>query len=373
MDNKLIRKRMLINEKNMQKYASRDREAIRLNHLDDDFRPNYYRDIDRIIHSFSYTRYIDKTQVFSQKRNDHISKRIIHVQLVSKVARTIGRALGLNEDLIEAIALGHDIGHTPFGHVGESILNEISLKNGEGYFNHNAQSVRTLMILENHGYGKNLTVQTLDGILCHNGELIQRHYEPKKKSVADFLLDYNNTYSIENYSKKLIPMTLEGCVVRVSDIIGYLGRDIEDALELGVIKKEDLPESIIAIIGNNNSDIINNIVVDIITQSYNKPYLEFSSKVFEAIKDLKEYNTEKIYLKANTKENIEYYQEAYNALFNYYLKEYNNPKCSINTVFLGNMNSEYIQKNSKIRIIIDYLAGMTDDFFINEYKKIIGE
>ena len=165
-----IKENMLKNELLLNKYASRNKDAIRLNKIIEDIRPSYYRDIDRIIHSLSYTRYSDKTQVFSNIENDNITKRIIHVQLVSKIARTIGRALNLNEDLIEAISLGHDIGHVPFGHVGEKILNDISLENNEGIFMHNIQSARTLMYIENNGKGSNLTIQVLDGILLNQLE-----------------------------------------------------------------------------------------------------------------------------------------------------------------------------------------------------------
>ena len=150
-------------------YATKDEEAIRCTREEEDIRPPFFRDIDRIIYSMAYTRYMDKAQVFTYQKNDHISKRMIHVQMVSKIARTIGRALGLNEDLIEAASLGHDLGHTPFGHVGESILNEISLEQKEGYFHHNIQSVRMLMEIEQGGVGRNLTLQVLDAIMCHNG------------------------------------------------------------------------------------------------------------------------------------------------------------------------------------------------------------
>ena len=171
----------LNNEKYLSEYACLDKEAIRFKEEDSDIRPNYFHDIDRIIHSLSYTRYLDKTQVFTRSDNDHISKRITHVQLVSKIARTIGRALALNEDLIEAIALGHDIGHTPLGHTGEAILNDLSLQELNEYFAHNIQSVRHLMIVDNNGKGFNLTVQVLDGIMCHNGEMLDSKYTPVKK------------------------------------------------------------------------------------------------------------------------------------------------------------------------------------------------
>ena len=238
-----IKKQMLIHESHYSKYACLDKECIRLHgDLSDDIRPNYFRDTDRIIHSLSYTRYIDKTQVFSNKSNDHIQKRIIHVQLVSKVARTIGRALGLNEDLIEAMALGHDIGHVPFGHLGESYLSELSLKYDGTYFMHNVESVRELNVLENGGKGKNLSIQVLDGILCHNGEFLQDKYQPVKKTKEDFLRDYELCYVDQEHSKKIVPMTLEGCVVRISDLIAYLGKDIEDALKMFTHKVQNIKQ-----------------------------------------------------------------------------------------------------------------------------------
>src|SRR5574344_893990 len=239
-----IKEVMLKRETLYSPYAAFDKDAIRLKPFVPDMRPNYSRDIDRIIHSASFTRYMDKTQVFSFKENDNIQTRMVHVQLVSKIARTIGRALSLNEDLIEAIALGHDLGHVPYGHIGERFLNEISLKHNEGYFNHNVQSVRNLMVIENNGEGLNLSVQVLDGILCHNGELELQEYRPKKKTTEDFLNDYNNCYNVPKYVKTLVPMTLEGCVVRLSDIIAYLGRDIEDAEKLGLFNKKDIPKEI---------------------------------------------------------------------------------------------------------------------------------
>src|SRR5574344_1304262 len=175
--NKEIEQIILIKNNYLSKYACKDKDAIRFYPTVEDIRPDFFRDIDRVIYSLSYTRYIDKTQVFSNIfNNDHISKRMTHVQMVSKIARTIGRALNLNEDLIEAAALGHDLGHVPFGHEGETILSELSQEHGEGYFNHNVQSVRTLMNLEKDGNGDNITIQVLDAILCHNGELVQSEY-----------------------------------------------------------------------------------------------------------------------------------------------------------------------------------------------------
>lgn len=358
-------------ERNLSKYACKNSEAIRIKKEKNDIRPPFFRDIDRIIYSLSYTRYLDKTQVFSNSENTNISKRMTHVQLVSKIARTIGRALNLNEDLIEAAALGHDLGHVPYGHVGEAILNKISLENNEGYFNHNIQSVRTLMYIENKGQGRNLTVQVLDAIMCHNGEIPLGLYEPKKKSVDEFIKEYNASYFDSSVIPKMRPMTLEGCVVRISDIVGYIGRDIEDALRVGVIKRNDIPKHITKYLGNNNRELVNNVILDIIDNSYNKPYISMSNEVYRAIIDLKKFNYENIYLKANSKEQIKIYEKMFRLLFNTYLNDLsiNNYDSPIYKVYLDYKNKIY-HKNTNARIVIDFIAGMTDDYFNREYKRI---
>ena len=371
MDVKNIRKIMLRGEDTLSKYASRDEDSIRLEPIKDDIRPNYFRDIDRIIHSLSYTRYIDKTQVFTHWHNDNVSRRIIHVQLVAKIARTIGRALSLNEDLIEAIGLGHDIGHVPFGHPGEYILNDVSLKYTGEYFMHNVESVRELMVLENNGRGTNVSIQVLDGILCHNGEFALGEYHPKVKTKEDFLNDYYTCYKDINHGKTLRPMTLEGCVVRISDMIAYLGRDVEDAIRLGVLDKNSLPKEITEVLGSTNSEIVNTIILDIIENSIGKDYIKLSDRVLESIVALKKFNYKNIYYKANSDEDIAYYTKVFNELFIYYRDNINNPDCSINTVFLRSMKEKYLENNSIERKVIDYLAGMTDDYIIREYEKNI--
>ncbi len=361
---------LLKNEENMSMYATKSSDGVRLKEFKEDIRPNYFRDIDKIIYSHCYSRYIDKTQVFSFKNNDHITKRIIHVQLVSKIARTIGRALNLNEDLIEAISLGHDVGHVPFGHVGESILNEISLKYLDEPFKHNVQSVRNLMVLENNGKGINLCVQVLDGILCHNGEKLQKIYNYKHKTTEEFIKEYNKCYTKEKFD--LVPMTLEGCVVRLSDVIGYLGRDIEDAITLGIIDKEDIPINIRKKLGENNSSIISLIINDVIINSINKPYIKLSDEYYNLMNELLDFNYKNIYAKAYTNDEKNKIKEMFNDIYKSYLTdlETNNINSSICKVFLNEMNEEYKNNTSNERIVIDYISGMTDDFFVNEYNKL---
>lgn len=371
-----IKNNMLKNELNLFEYASLSSNAIRLKEeSDEDIRPAYFHDVDRIIHSLSYTRYVDKTQVFSNNDNDHLSKRIIHVQLVSKIARTIGRALNLNEDLIEAISLGHDLGHVPFGHLGESILNELSLKYDDTYFMHNVQSVRNLMSVEDNGNGKNLTIQVLDGILCHNGEILLGEYKPTIKTKEEFLEEYQSCYKDKNKSKALRPMTLEGCVVRISDIIAYVGRDLEDAIRINVIKKEDIPDDIIKVLGQNNKEIVNTIVLDIINNSYGKNYIKMSDNINISLNKLIKFNYENIYNKVSTKEEIQKYKEMFESLFKFYLQELetNQIISDINKHFLSDMSDEYLNSTTNDRKVIDYIAGMTDDYFKRQYEKYISK
>lgn len=369
-----LKENMQRHNNNLSKYATSDFEAYRLKKEEEDIRTPFFRDIDRILYSYGFNRYIDKTQVFSFTDNNHITKRILHIEYVSKIARTIGRALGLNEDLIEAAALGHDLGHTPFGHFGESILNKISLENNEGYFNHNVQSVRLLMELEKKGKGLNLSIQVLDAIMCHNGEFVKGQYQPKSKTKEQFLEEYHKTYEDKSFTKTLIPMTLEGCVVRISDVIAYLGRDIDDACMLGKIKKEDIPKEIVEVLGIHNRDIINTIIMDIINNSLGKNYIKLSDKVYNAIVTLKEFNTNNIYLKSMSIEDQKKVTEMFYTIFNYYKDKLNNNiESSINREFINYKDESYRTNNTNERIIIDFIAGMTDNYFIKKYNNIVKE
>lgn len=369
-----IRKQMEKSEENLSEYAALSSDAIRIKEENDnDIRLEYERDVDKIIHSSTYTRYIDKTQVYSDVENDNISRRMTHVQFVSRASRTIARALGVNEDLCEAISLGHDVGHTPYGHTGESILNNISKEKLGRVFAHNLNSVRMFTKIENGGNGCNLTLQVLDGIMCHNGEIVQNKYSPMKKDLQIFKKEYETCFNDEKNNYKLIPMTIEGCIVRISDIIGYIGKDIEDAMRLKVIAESDIPEDIKRVLGTKNSEIMNSIILDVIENSFNKPYIAMSDTVYNAVDKLKEFNMKNIYEKANTKKDIERYNRIFNELFGVYLKALNNSEKSNNIyeTFLNNKNKDYILNNKKEQIIIDYMSGMTDRFIENEYKRYV--
>ena len=364
--------KMQHHNEHLSKYACKDIEAIYLKENENDIRTPYFRDIDRIIYSLAFIRYQDKTQVFSNTSHDHVARRMIHVQFVSKIARTIGRALGLNEDLIEAASLGHDLGHTPFGHLGETFLNELSLEHQEGFFNHNIESIRNLMFLENYGKGLNITIQVLDAIMCHNGEFLLGKYYPKKKSKEDFLEEYEKSYQDKNILVHLRPMTLEGCVVRISDLIAYLGRDIDDAVRLNILKREEIPKEITSILGSTTKEIVNTCILDIIKNSFNHNYIELSDEVYNAILKLKKFNYEHIYNKAMSKEEKDELKNKFRILFDTYLEDLktNNSNSPLIYSYLKNMSPDYQKKYRKERIVIDYIAGMTDDFFLREVNRI---
>lgn len=359
----------------LSEYACRNEDAIRLGPIEKDIRTDFFRDSDKILYSLAYTRYIDKTQVFSNNENDMISKRMTHVQLVSKIARTIGRALNLNEDLIEAASLGHDLGHVPFGHVGESILSALSMEYDGTYFNHNVQSVRDLMYIENYGKGLNITIQVLDAIFSHNGEMLSPVYAPVVKTKEEFLEEYNNSYKNQTILKKVHPMTLEGCVVRISDVISYIGKDIDDAVRLGKLDRNDIPKHIKDVLGNTNGELVNTIVMNIIKNSINKNYIKMSDDVFNALNELLKFNYEHIYALANTKQDIEILKEKFRKLFELYYRQLEDKQIEedIYVVFLNTMCDSYLNRTSNVRKVIDYIAGMTDDFFNNQYNKYFGQ
>lgn len=365
---------MLAKESILSKYACKSENVILLREDgDEDIRPPFFRDIDRIIHSLAYTRYIDKTQVYSFIENDHITHRVLHVQLVSKIARTIGRSLMLNEDLIEAIALGHDVGHSPFGHKGETYLNNLSQREDVGYFYHNAQSVRVLKDLEH----LNVSIQTLDGILAHNGEILINKYEyNSNKTKEEFLQELHDVFYKKDYSKKILPMTLEGAVVRLSDIIAYIGRDIEDSIKIGIIKREDIPQNITKVLGDNNSKMVDTLIKDIIVNSMEKPYLTFSENVFTALLELMDWNYKNIYASKEANKNQEIVKVLFNELFDCYLKKAKNVENKNSQISQSDKNFyEFLEEhsgNNKIeRIIIDYIAGQTDKYFLKECEENI--
>ncbi len=345
-----------------------------------DYRQLFAQDADRILHSQAYTRYIDKTQVFSLVDNDHITHRVLHVQFVSRIARTIGRFLGLNEDLIEAISLGHDIGHPPFGHEGERILSQICRRHGLYSFQHNIQSVRFLDQVERKGRGWNLSLQVLDGILCHDGEVHARNLQPQReKTFSDH--DREIRQKLQDPTQPLIPMTLEGCVVRLADTIAYIGRDIEDAIELGLISREELPPACTAVLGQSNGTIIYTLVTDLLATSCQvrqakepggrDDWIGFSAQVGDALKRLKVFNYQRIYTNAAFKPDFIKIHRCYERLFTYYLEQVERGTAKSGA---GGRMLSWVTACSATEtpaaVVRDYLAGMTDAYFLRKAADI---
>lgn len=355
-------------------FAAKDSEAIRRNPRSDKesvWRTAYVRDVDKILYSPYYNRYTDKTQVFSFYKNDDLTRRALHVQLVSRIARSIGAALNLNLDLIEAISLGHDIGHTPFGHAGERYLSEAYHAETGRYFNHNVHSVRVLDAI----FPLNITLDTLNGIITHNGEYEQNEYHPfPMHDFASFDRMVESCYVDERNILKIVPSTLEGCVVRICDIIAYLGKDRLDAQYAKLISSgSQLGDEGI---GMYNPEIINNLEVNIIENSYGKPYIMMDSEHFEGMARAKRANYEQIYHQESvTKQLNETVRPMMLKMYYTMLKDLKEGKKSSpvykhHVDFVTNNHyagpTPYIE-NEPNQIVVDYIASMTDDYFTELY------
>ena len=288
-------------------------------------RTDFQRDRDRIIHSKSFRRLKFKTQVFLAPEGDHFRTRLTHTLEVAQVARTLARALRLNEDLTEAIALGHDLGHTPFGHIGERSLDELM---PEG-FRHNEQSRRCVEVLENDGAGLNLTWEVRDGILCHSGQQF--------------------------------PATLEGQCVRRADRIAYLNHDLDDALRGGVLQPFELPADCLKVLGQTHGERINTMILDIVTNSQGKPFLTMSPLVQEAMDGLREFMFEKVYRDSWRKAEENRCDHVMKELFRYYS---DHP---------GEMPEEFVligYREGTARGVCDFLSCMTDRYAVRLYQKL---
>jgi dGTPase len=288
-------------------------------------RTDFIRDRDRILHSKSFRRLKHKTQVFLSPQGDHYRTRLTHTLEVSQIARTISRALRLNEDLTEAIALGHDLGHTPFGHSGEDVLNELL----PGGFEHNVQSLRVVEKLENDGEGLNLTFEVRDGILNH------------KKSGK--------------------PATLEGSVVSLADRIAYINHDIDDAMRAGVLQESDLPRECVRVLGNLHGKRINTMILDVVEQSFGQPFVRMSEPVYAQFDALREFMFERVYRNPIAKSEEDKAKRMIRELFAYYLEHIE---------LLTGEYAKYLEADGKERAVADYIAGMTDNYAVSEYIRI---
>ncbi len=286
-----------------------------------DFRTEFQRDRDKIIHSKAFRRLKHKTQVFITPEGDHYRTRLTHTLEVSQIGRTIARGLRLNEDLTEAIALGHDLGHTPFGHEGERALNKVSSLG----FRHNEQSLRVVDVLES-GTGLNLTEEVRDGILCHSGD-------------AE-------------------PSTLEGAIIRLADRIAYINHDIDDAIRGDIIKGSSLPKECVRVLGNNHSERIDTMVRDVIANSFDKPYVKMSSEVHDAMMELRTFMFNTVYVGSEAKTEEKKAGGMICSLFSYFSEHFDElPGHTVGTELENEQQ------------IIDYIAGMTDTYASHIFKK----
>lgn len=337
----------------------------RFSHPEEDHRLPYKRDVDRILHSKAYARYTDKTQVVYLVENDHVTHRSLHVQFVSGFSRGIAEILRLNLDLVEAIALGHDVGHPPFGHEGETYLSELSCEYGNGHFAHPLQSCRLFTEIE----PLNLGLAVYDGFLCHDGAM----REPKIVPVFDKTW---NGHFAEREKKRLephtsfSPMTLEGALVKLCDTMSYVGKDIEDAISLGILIRDEVPKTAL---GCTNREILSVLAQNIIEMSYDKEYIALSDELFAALKTLRSFNFKKIYTHPKLKVESKKIKRSYRFLFETLLQDAQ--KCGNESYlwqnFLHNKPEEYLQGASDVQRVIDFIAGMTDGFFVKTLKKLI--
>ena len=353
--------------------ASVSADAVRRhNRKPEDIRTPYSRDTDRIIHTRAYARYIDKTQVFSLVENDHITHRVIHVQLVSKIARTIGRCLRLNEDLIEAIALGHDIGHIPYGHFGETCLSALCEQSGIGKFFHNVQSVQFLDRIEDC----DLTMQVLDGILCHNGEADDVRISPEP--CSSWRVFDKKVLDNADGRRSTAPMTLEGCVVKFADTIAFIGRDLQDAREVGLLgNTTPLPAVCRETLGNSNPEIINTLIYDLLKNSdtEEKGFISYSPDVESALIELRTFSRIHIYENKKLTSEREKVRQMYTTLFYTYVEDLEK-KAKDSVIFSDFIDTSWISKTylqSAIctELVRDFIAGMTDRYFAKRYEECV--
>ena len=362
-------------------YACKNADVIRRLDRPSDvpkiYRQPFSKDADKILNSAFYNRYADKTQVFSFFRNDDLCRRSLHVQLVSRIARNIGTVLGLNLDLIEAIAIGHDMGHTPFGHAGEHALHELYHGRTGRCFRHNLHSVRVLDTMIPY----NISLQTLDGIVCHNGELPIAEYRPRPlKDFAEFDRRMQECILDEDGDRKLIPSTLEGCLVRICDMIAYLGKDRQDAVRAHLIASEsDFSESAI---GRTNAEVINNLEVNLIEHSYGKPFLMLDDVHFEAMKQLKDENYACIYRKEFVQKQVResvvpMMQEMYEQIYQDAVT-HNKNSCLYRHHIATVLEKQRwypaempYEESDPDDLTMDFIAAMTDDYFVDYHAELL--
>ena len=376
------------NNPNWEKIIKREKEIYK---RENDMRSEFERDYTRILHCNAYRRLKHKTQVFFSPENDHVCTRIEHVMHVESVSYTIAKYFGLNTELTKAIATGHDIGHSPFGHAGERILSEISQKEiGENFWHERngmeyVDKIELLQDMNQNWQNLNLTYAVRDGIISHCGEIDENSLRPREEYINLYDYEYPNQYA---------PYTWEGCVVKIADKISYLGRDIEDAITLGILdeKLEELYKILKQKEVINNTVIINHLIGDLCENSSLEKGLSFSEGTFKMLKEIKEFNYKYIYKAERLKPSARYFNIIINEIYSTIKKNYGKKDKSVNPEVIESFEkwlSNYwnLKRNDKnkndvifdmknerdfCKAIIYYISGMTDNFAIETYNKIVG-
>jgi len=359
----------------LSQFATKNREAKRQESEEPDYtRAPFALDRDKILYSGAYRRYQGKTQViyFANMFDEEMSTRSLHTTYVSQISRTIGKMLGLNLDLIEAIALGHDLGHPPFGHDGETFLSELCLEHGIGLFRHNLHGLHIVDHIAKRGQGLNLTFQVRDGIVSHDGEVHNQRLIPDRGKTEEDLQDYVKR-STAGEDVRTMPATLEGCVVRISDTIAYIGQDIEDAIRANLVVREMIPHTCLEKLGDRNSRIIDTLVKSVVLSSYENDYIAFDEETSDELKKLKDFNYEFIYEHKNIKRSSEKIRLGFRLMFNKYLEdlEKHNQESKIFKHFLRGRSPDYIASYSYPEIVRDFIASMTDRYFSESLQGFI--
>lgn len=352
--------------------AYRDAEAKRIKpEKMDDMRSQFAVDRDRILYSGAYRRYHGKTQVFSFTNliDEEMTNRNLHIAYVSQISRTIGKYLGLNTELIEAIALGHDLGHPPFGHDGEIALSDACVRHGIGHFHHNIESLHIVDHISRKGRGLNLTFPVRDGIISHDGEVHNTILYPEKDKNEARIQEYIRLKK-EGMELDWMPATLEGCVVRITDTIAYIGQDIEDAIRFNLLKREDLPQKVTDKLGNTNSQIIDTLIRSVIINSYGQDWIAFDEETSYYLLELKKFNYENIYTNEKVKKSNKIIYRTMGIMFDKYLEdiEKNNRESKIFKHFLDHKSPEYREGFSPAEQVRDFIATMTDRYYNEEIK-----
>lgn len=370
----LSRQILIDRDSRLSPFATPHAAAVRTRPLEDeDFRSPFARDRDRILYSGGFRRYVGKTQVvyFASQFDEHITNRAVHSMQVSQIGRTIGRLLRLNVDLIEAVALGHDLGHPPFGHDGEMFLDSLCHSFGIGHFHHNVHSLYYVDSLANTNRGMNLTFQVRDGILFHDGEADLGPLPPhRERTEAD--IEAYVAGCATGSKPEMIPATLEGCVVRMCDTVAYVGQDIEDAIRIGIIESRDIPADLADALGSSNSEIIDSLVSDLVEASLAEDTVRLSAPVLDAFSRLREFNYLRIYSHPEIRKEKQRIEHAFRAMFEHFLADLEKERTGsiIYRHFLNNRSASYLADTGAPVKVRDYLATMTDRYFTKVFKDL---